>query len=299
MALSLPGVNGWGELSSKLGTPPLEWVPLFRLAGLEEAGSGDLCVLPGRASPLQVRACRAEVVVGSVSQRAFFATEPSRRFLEVPNPEEVFLEILEGPCKPAQDPEDWLDQHEVQERFGRFARTAMVHRAAEIGREVVIGAGAVIHPRVRLSDRVKIGEGTVVGADGFGLVRSQGRMVPLPHWAGVDIGEGTRIGPQCQISAGLLSPTRLGRECHLDAQIQVGHNCWIEDGCILAGQVGIAGSVRLGKGCVVGGQAGFADHVELGEGCLVAARAGVTRTWPPETILRGFPARPSRSAGLS
>ncbi|MBK8803522.1 MAG: hypothetical protein IPN71_15980 [Fibrobacteres bacterium] len=295
MALALPDVSDWGGLSQILGTSPVEWVPLFRLAGMEEAVGGDLCVLPSQASPLQIRACRAAVLVGTSQQREHLGKNSSTTFLVVPEPTRVFWELLDGPCRPAQSPEDWMEEREVVDRFGVFSRTAMVHRAASVGRGVFIGAGAVIHARVDLADRVSVGEGCVLGAAGFGFVSVGGAMRQLPHWAGVEVGDGTTFGPQCQVSAGLLSPTRIGRNCHFDAQIQVGHNCQVGDGCLVAGQSGLAGSVVLGSHCLVGGQAGISDHVQLGDRCVVAARAGVTRSWPPETVLRGFPARPGRA----
>lgn len=297
MALSLPGVRGWGELSPTLGAAPVEWVPLFRLAAMEEARQGDLCVLTARSSALQIRACQAQVLVGTAAQFRLWVENPHQIFLVVNEPPQVFVELLEGPCRPSVDSEDWMEERELLDRFGVFARTATVHRSASIGEKVVIGAGAVVHPRVRLADGVHIGEGSVVGAAGFGLVKAQGRTKHLPHWAGVEIGEGSWIGPQCQISAGLLSPTRIGRDCHLDAQIQVGHNSQVGDGCVLAGQSGLAGSVVLGRQCLLGGQVGVSDHVQLGDRCVVAARAGVTRSWPPETVLRGFPARPGIARG--
>ncbi|MBK9576058.1 MAG: hypothetical protein IPO40_03195 [Fibrobacteres bacterium] len=297
MALSLPGVSSWGELSPTLGASPVEWAPLFRLAGMEEARPGDLCVLTAQASSLQIRACQAQVMVGTISQSKLWAENSHQTFLVVDEPSQVFVELLEGPCRPIEDTDDWMEERELIERFGVLSRTAMVHRAASIGMSVVLGAGAVIHPRVRLADGVQIGEGTVVGAAGFGLAMVQGKIRHLPHWAGVEIGGGTWIGPQCQISAGLLSPTRIGRDCHLDAQIQVGHNCQVGDGCVLAGQSGLAGSVVLGRQCLLGGQVGVSDHVQLGDHCVVAARAGVTRSWPPETVLRGFPARPGIPRG--
>lgn len=114
----------------------------------------------------------------------------------------------------------------------------------------------------------------------------------LPHRAGVQVGDNVFLGPQVNVAAGLLEPTWIGAEVRIDALVQVGHNCRIGQGCVLAGQVGLAGSVELEPGCMVGGQAGFADHVRLGAGCRVAGQAGVTRSWPAGTVLAGFPARP-------
>lgn len=171
----------------------------------------------------------------------------------------------------------------------------MVHRSATIGKGTWIGSGAVVHPRVQIGEACRVGECAVIGAPGFGFSPHEGRAVPLPHWAGVQIETDVWIGPHCQISAGVLDPTWIGTGVRLDSLVQIAHNCRVGAHCVIAGQAGLAGSVELGDGCLVGGQAGFADHVQLGPGCRVAARAGVTKSWPGGVILRGFPARSEKT----
>jgi UDP-3-O-[3-hydroxymyristoyl] glucosamine N-acyltransferase len=124
------------------------------------------------------------------------------------------------------------------------------------------------------------------------MLERDGRLWPLPHWAGVIVESDVWIGPQCQVSAGLLEPTFIGQGVRLDAQIQVGHNARIGAGSVMAGQSGLAGSVVLGARCLVGGKSAIAEHVVLGDGCQVAACSGVTRSWPAGTRLAGFPAIP-------
>ena len=213
-------------------------------------------------------------------------------FLCVQNPAWALWQLLDGPCRSPDDPEDWLSIAETVERFGAHARTAMVHRSSVVGEGTWVGSGVVLHPRVRVGEACRIGEGTVLGAPGFGMIERGGRLLPLPHWAGVVVESDVWIGPQCQVSSGLLDPTFLGQGVRLDAQIQVGHNSRIGAGSVLAGQSGLAGSVVLGAGCLVGGKSGIAEHVVLGDGCKVAAHSGVTRSWPAGTRLAGFPAIP-------
>jgi acetyltransferase-like isoleucine patch superfamily enzyme len=285
-----------GDLESK-GRPPT--LNPRSLAPFESAGEMDLAVLPRRASPLQIRACRAGVVVGNRPQQADWvigsgSSDDSGWFLRVEDAGWALWQLLDGPCRPGEDPEDWLPVHETIERHGAQARTAMVHRSAVVGAGTWIGSGAVLHPRVRVGESCRIGEGTIVGAPGFGMIERAGRLWPLPHWAGVTIDSDVWIGPQCQISSGLLEPTYLGQGARLDAQIQVGHNSRIGAGSVLAGQSGLAGSVVLGAGCLVGGKSAIAEHVVLGDGCQVAACSGVTRSWPAGTRLAGFPAVPHR-----
>jgi len=267
------------------------------LSPFESAGKMDLAVLPRRASPLQIRACLAGVVVGDRQQRRDWKigreiSGESGWFLCVEDPGWALWQLLDGPCRSQEDPDDWLTLEEIVDRFGVQARTAMVHRGSMVGIGTWIGPGVVLHPRVRVGESCRIGEGTILGAPGFGMLEKDGRLWPLPHWAGVQIDSDVWIGPQCQVSAGLLDPTLIGRGVRLDAQIQVGHNARIGAGSVMAGQSGLAGSVVLGTGCMVGGKAGIAEHVVLGDGCQVAACSGVTRSWPSGTRLAGFPAIP-------
>ncbi len=209
-----------------------------------------------------------------------------------PNPQAALLQLLQSVCAP--EPERWLTPEELPGRFPgvSFGPHTAVEASCHIGEGSFIDAGAVLHRRVTLGRNCHVGANTVLGADGFGLIASGDGFMNLPHPAGVILSDGVQIGPLSNIAAGLLDPTFIGEGCHLDAQVQIGHNCRLGKRCRLAAQVGVAGSVHLGDDCTVGGQAGFADHLRLGDRCLIAARAGVTRSWPEDSRLGGFPARP-------
>jgi acetyltransferase-like isoleucine patch superfamily enzyme len=59
----------------------------------------------------------------------------------------------------------------------------------------------------------------------------------------------------------------------------------------MAGQA----AVEIGDGCFIGVGAAILPGVSLGRGCVVAANAVVTRSFGPNTVLLGNPARPIRT----
>lgn len=281
------------------GNPPAP--SLTELVSFEKAEWGGLVVLPERATPTKIARCRAGVVIGASVHhpdwlRGRVQLDEPGWFLRVEDSAKAFLKLLEGPCRPLDDREDWLSTDDIVREWGPQARTAMIHRGARIGKGTRIGSGVVVHARVQIGEDCRIGEGSVLGAPGFGFSSAEGgRTAPIPHWAGLHLESDVWIGPLCQISAGVLDPTWIGTGVRIDALVQVAHNCRIGAHSILAGQSGLAGSVELGERCQVGGQVGISDHVSIGPDCRVAARAGVTKSWPGGVVLRGFPARTGNS----
>lgn len=280
---------------------------LAHLGSLESADSGDLSFLDEGTRPRRAFASRAGALLCPPELEAAL---PGRTLLVHPAPRLALHALLSGPCTPPPLPDTWLSEEEVVARFGQGARGAHVSAASQVASDCALSPGAVIEAGVTVAEGCSVGPGavlhrgtvldrnchvgalSVIGSQGFGLVAGAGGYAPLPHHAGVHLHPDVRIGPQCNLAAGLLDPTTVGTGCRIDAQVQVGHNGRIGAHTRIAAQVGLSGSVTLGEDCLVGGQAGFADHVRLGEGCVVAARAGVTRSWPAGTQLGGFPAQP-------
>ncbi len=154
--------------------------------------------------------------------------------------------------------------------------TAIVHPSAVIMDNVKIGANTIVHP------------GAVIGTRGFGFHNKK----PVPHFAGVIIGEDCEIGPNTVIAAGFLEATQLGNGCKLDSFVQIGHNCVVGNNVIFCSQSGLAGSVIVEDDVVLAGGAQVAGHLTLGKGCVIAAKAGVTKSIKPGITVAGFPAIP-------
>ena len=168
---------------------------------------------------------------------------------------------------------------------------------AFIGENTTINNGTVIHPNVSIYHDVIIGKqciidsGSVIGADGFGLVKDKNRYHKIPHIGRVILKDSVWIGPNCCIDRGTLSDTVIGEGSKLDNLIHIAHNVQIGKNCAIAGQVGIAGSSILEDNVSLAGQVGIIGHLVIGEGSTVAAKSAVFQSLDPGSFVSGVPAR--------
>lgn len=138
-----------------------------------------------------------------------------------------------------------------------------------IGEGAVIGAGSTLYPNVTVYHGVQIGQRvtvhsqTVLGASGFGYANDKGTWVPIPQTGAVQIGDDCQIGASSSIDRGAMEDTIIGKNVIIDNQVQVGHNCIIEDHSCICGATGIAGSVHIGKHVIIGGGVGINGHIRI------------------------------------
>jgi UDP-3-O-[3-hydroxymyristoyl] glucosamine N-acyltransferase len=170
---------------------------------------------------------------------------------------------------------------------------------AVIGRAVAVGEGAVIGANASISHaligaRVRIGCGTVIGGEGFGVVAGPRGLLCSAQLGRVLIGDDVRIGGNCTIDRGAMEDTVIGAGTVIDNQVHIAHNVKIGRHCIFAGQVGIAGSTTIGDQVMVGGHAAISDHLSIGSKVRIAGKSGVIRDIPDGGAVGGYPAVPVR-----
>ena len=159
----------------------------------------------------------------------------------------------------------------------------------KIGKNCFIGAGVVIECTI-MDKKVVVSHNSVLGKAGFGFVPNGHRTKLIPHIGGLKIGEGTNIGSGCTIDRGLIDNTSIGKYVMIDNQVHIGHNCIIEDFCILAGKVGLSGSVFLEKNVVLGGDVSIKDNIRIGQDTIVAGASKVFNNFPKGSKIGGSPA---------
>jgi UDP-3-O-[3-hydroxymyristoyl] glucosamine N-acyltransferase len=175
-----------------------------------------------------------------------------------------------------------------------------VHDGAIIGGGVKIGRDCMIYPHVVIYDGVTLGERVilhacvVVGADGFGYIRSEDGYHKFPQIGTVLIEDDVEVGAHTCIDRGALGQTRIGRGTKIDNLVQIAHNVEIGERVVIAAQTGISGSTVIEDDAVVGGQVGMGDHARVQRGAVIGSKAGIL----PGKIVRagavvwGIPARP-------
>jgi len=173
--------------------------------------------------------------------------------------------------------------HAVVESGARIGDRTHIGANSYIGHESVIGADCIIYPNVVIRERGQIGQrviihsGVVIGADGFGFEPVNGRHQKLPQIGIVQIDDDVEIGANTTIDRARFGRTWIQEGVKIDNLVQIAHNVVIGKHSIVVAQVGIAGSVRIGERVLIGGQAGIIGHIEIGDGTAIGAQSGISK----------------------
>lgn len=145
---------------------------------------------------------------------------------------------------------------------------------------------------VELGKNVKIKQGAVLGADGFGYERNEKKeLEKFPHYGKVIIGDNVDIGANTCIDRGNTSDTIIGNGTKIDNLVHVGHNAKIGKNCLIAAHVIIGGSAQIDDNCNIWLNSVIGDHVKIGENCIIGACSFVNKDIPANSIAYGVPAK--------
>ncbi len=288
-------------------------VEITGVAGIEEAGPGDLTFLANRRYvPLLATTRAAAVIVGP-------KREAPLPCLVSDNPYLTFARAV-ALVRPRPQPAPGVDPSARVDPTAELSPDVHVGALAVVGPGVRVGARSVIHPQVVLSEGVEVGEdcvlhsavqvrehcrlghrvivqnGAIIGADGFGFARDgEGRYHKFPQVGIVVIEDDVEIGALTAVDRAALGETRIARGCKLDNLVQIGHSVTVGEHTVLAGQVGIAGSSHVGKGATLAGQVGVAGHLTIGDGAIATAQTGIPSSIEAGQVVSGYPAIDNRS----
>lgn len=301
------------EIAEQLGCP-LEGdgsVEILRVAGIEQAGPGDLTFVanPKYAPLAATTGASAVILADGLSARC--------AVLRSAQPYLTFARAL-GLFSPPPAPAQGIDP------LAAIAKDAAIGADVSIGPFVTVGAGAfigartVVYPNVVIGAGARVGEdcrlyphvsvragvvigdraifhdGAVVGSDGFGFAKQpDGTHVKIPQHGGVVIEEDVELGANTTIDRPSVGETRVRAGTKIDNLVQVAHGVTVGRRVLLAAQVGIAGSSVIEDDVVLAGQVGVAGHLRIGRGTVATAQAGIPGSLPAGAFVSGTPAVPN------
>ena len=282
------------------------------VADLEGAGPSDLSFFAHPRYEVAARRTQAAaLLVGLQVPR-----DLGRARVRVPNPSAAFTQVamLFAPEPPSRIPgihpsavvapsvrlgrDVGLGPHVVVEEGAEIGDGSQIGSGSYIGRNVRMGAGCVIHPKVYIGDRCILGNrvvlhaGAVVGADGFGYEMKEGRHQKVPQLGYVQIDDDAEIGANTTIDRGRFARTHIGEGVKIDNLVMIAHNCVIGPHSVIVAQSGLSGSTTTGHHVTIAGHVGTVGHIHIGSGAILTAKSGVTKDVPEGQTWRGAPARP-------
>ena len=288
-------------------------IEITAVAGLKEAGDGDLSFLANSKYASQVSETgAAAVIVPNDWDRAVKCA-----LIRVENSDHSFAQAADlfyesvPPAVPGVHPTAFVAE---SARIGEGASigpqctvedgavigaNTVIQSNCSIGYKTVIGENCLLYPLVstreftEIGSRVIIHNGSVIGSDGFGYaVQKDGSRTKIPQIGKVVIEDDVEIGANVAIDRARFGKTRIGKGTKIDNLVQIAHNVVIGEHSVMCGQSGVSGSTTIGSRVILAGQSGLAGHLEVGDGAIIGAQAGVMKDVDSKDFVIGSPAMP-------
>jgi len=288
-------------------------IQIMRVAGIEDAGPGDLTFVANSRYLAALSTTRASAVLLRED-----APPAPIAVLRAADPYLAFARAV-GVFAPAWHPEPGVHA------MAAVADDAQLGHGISVGAFVSIGAGAaigdrtivfpnvtigpgarigadcVIHSNVSIRERVTIGDrvvlqnGVVIGGDGYGFVRrGDGTHEKIPQVATVVIEDDVELGANTTVDRPAVGETRIKAGAKIDNLVQIAHGVVVGRNVLMAAQVGIAGSTEIGDDVMFGGQVGVGGHLAIGRGVVAVGQSGVTNSVDAGAMIAGYPAIDAR-----
>ena len=283
------------------------------VAGLEQAGPTELTFLANSKYAPKVKRTKAAAILISEPLK-----ESAIASLVSANPYHDFARALALFYQPPR-PRPGIHPTAAIAETASIGEGAHVGAYSVIGERVVIGRDAVIHPHVvvyvgarigdnfyahshavvreycRIGDRVTLGNGVVVGGDGFGFAKTrEGTHYKIVQSGITVIEDDVEIQSLSSIDRATVGETRVKRGARIDSLVQIGHASVVGEDNIICAQTGLAGSSILGKNVLLAGQVGVSGHLTIHDNATVYAQSGVGGDVAAGTAISGSPAFEAR-----
>lgn len=210
------------------------------------------------------------------------------------HPSAVIHESVEVPERTRIGPNSVIGRDVILGDFSVIMANCVIENGAHIGNHVVLHPGVIIGYDCRLGDHVIVKSNTVIGSDGFGFAMDERKKNHrIPQTGRVRLEDHVEVGSCCCIDRATYKETVIGEGTKLDNHCHIAHNVQIGRDCLLTAGLVVAGSTKIGNRVVASGQTGILDHLEVADDITLVHRAGVMQDLPePGGIYAGLPTQP-------
>lgn len=284
------------------------------VASMHSAQAGQVTFIVNPRYREQLTTCQASAVVMTEADLPYAKSAA----LVVKDPYLTYArmaQILDTTPQPATNiaPSAVIDASATLGKNVSIGANAVIESGVELGDNVVIGAGCFVGKKTKIGSgsrlwanvsiyhEIEIGtdcliqSGTVIGADGFGYANDRGNWIKIPQLGRVIIGNKVEIGACTTIDRGALDDTIIGNGVIIDNQCQIAHNVVIGDNTAVAGGVIMAGSLKIGRYCMIGGASVINGHMEICDKVNITGMGMVMRPiTEPGVYSSGIPLQPNK-----
>ena len=180
-------------------------------------------------------------------------------------------------------------------------KTAIIDPKAKISNNVKIGSYSVIGPNVEIGEDTEIkSHVSIVGITKIGKnnklypfssigndpqdLKFSGELTKLEIGDNNKIREYVTINPGTKGGGGL---TRVGNNCLFMVSSHIAHDCFVGDNVILANNVPLGGHAHIEDNVIIGGNSAVQQFTRVGRSAMIGGMCGVVRDVIPYGIAHG------------
>jgi len=172
----------------------------------------------------------------------------------------------------------------------------VVYPQVAIGDRTILYAQCVIHERTQIGQDCVIHSGATIGSEGFGFVpRGDGTWFKMEQSGYTVLEDEVEIGCNTAVDRPAVGETRIGARTKIDNGVQIGHDVKVGADCILPAHIGMAGGAKIEDQVVLGGRTVVSNRVVVGRGTRATIGSLLISDTEPGSIVSGYPAMPHQS----
>ena len=182
-----------------------------------------------------------------------------------------------------------IDQTAIIDPKAKISNNVKIGPYSVIGPNVEIGEGTIVQSHVNITGDTKIGLNNKIypfasiGNDPQDL-KFKGEETKLEIGDNNKIREYVTINPGTEGGGGL---TKVGNNCLFMVSAHIAHDCLVGDNVILANNVPLGGHAHVDDNAIIGGNSAVQQFTRVGKFAMIGGMCGVVRDVIPYGIAHG------------